>query len=56
LILAARAQNDRWLFQQRYSLAPGSQVCDSGFTAHQLGGMAKLDRDELEKTFDKGVP
>lgn len=38
------------------SLAPGSQVGDSGFTAHQLGGMTKLDRDELEKTFDKKVP
>ena len=38
------------------SLAPGSQVGDSGFTAHQLGGMTKLDRSELEKTFDKKVP
>lgn len=38
------------------SLAPGSQVGDSGFTAHQLGGMPKLGRDELEKTFDKKVP
>lgn len=38
------------------SLAPGSQVGDSGFTAHQLGGIPKLDRDELEKTFDKKVP
>ncbi|WP_455824457.1 ParB/Srx family N-terminal domain-containing protein [Pseudomonas graminis] len=38
------------------SLAPGSQVGDSGFTAHQLGGMTQLDRDELEKTFDKKVP
>ncbi|CAI2795811.1 Putative lipoprotein [Pseudomonas [fluorescens] SBW25] len=38
------------------SLAPGAQVGDSGFTAHQLGGMTKLDRDELEKTFDKKVP
>ena len=38
------------------SLAPGSPVGDSGFTAHQLGGMTTLDRDELEKTFDKKVP
>ena len=38
------------------SLAPGSQVGDSGFTAHQLGGMTRLDRNELEKTFDKKVP
>lgn len=38
------------------SLAPGAQVGDSGFTAHQLGGMTQLDRDELEKTFDKKVP
>jgi hypothetical protein len=38
------------------SLAPGSRVGDGGFTAHQLGGMTQLDRDELEKTFDKKVP
>jgi hypothetical protein len=38
------------------SLAPGAQVGDSGFTAQQLGGMTALDRDELEKTFDKKVP
>ncbi|MGY2378145.1 ParB/Srx family N-terminal domain-containing protein [Pseudomonas sp. SDO524_S393] len=38
------------------SLAPGSQVGDSGFTAHQLGGMSQLDRNALEKTFDKKVP
>ncbi|WP_460137362.1 ParB/Srx family N-terminal domain-containing protein [Pseudomonas sp. S1_E04] len=37
-------------------LAPGSQVGDSGFTAHQLGGMTQLDHDELEKTLDKKVP
>jgi len=38
------------------SLAPGAQVGDSGFTARQLGGMPQLDRDELEKTFEKKVP
>ena len=38
------------------SLAPGAMVGDSGFTARQLGGMTQLDRDELEKTFDKKVP
>ncbi|PHN18947.1 ParB/Srx family N-terminal domain-containing protein [Pseudomonas sp. ICMP 460] len=38
------------------SLAPGSQVGDSGFTAHQLGGMTKLDQGELEKTVDKKLP
>ncbi|TFY95997.1 hypothetical protein DYL61_00800 [Pseudomonas nabeulensis] len=38
------------------SLAPGSQVGGSGFTAQQLGGFTQLDRDELEKTFDKKVP
>ncbi|MBN2979291.1 ParB/Srx family N-terminal domain-containing protein [Pseudomonas lactucae] len=38
------------------SLAPGAQVGDSGFTAQQLGGMSKLDREELEKTFDKKIP
>ena len=38
------------------SLAPGSPVGDSGFTAHQLGGMTTLDQRELEKTFDKKVP
>lgn len=38
------------------SLAPGSPVGGSGFTAQQLGGMTQLDRDELQKTFDKKVP
>ncbi|MEB0108594.1 ParB/Srx family N-terminal domain-containing protein [Pseudomonas sp. MH9.3] len=38
------------------SLAPGSKVGDSGFTAHQLGGMSELDRKALEKTFDNKVP
>ncbi len=38
------------------SLAPGAQVGDSGFTARQLGGRTQLDREELEKTFDKKVP
>ncbi len=44
------------LAKRMVSLAPGSQVGDSGFTARQLGGMTQLDRDELEKTFDKKVP
>ena len=38
------------------SLAPGSPVGGSGFTAQQLGGMTQLDRDELQKTVDKKVP
>jgi len=38
------------------SLAPGSQVGSSGFTARQLGGMTQLDQGELDKTFEKKVP
>lgn len=42
--------------QRMVSLAPGSQVGDSGFTAHQLGGMTSLDQAELKKTVEKKVP
>ena len=42
--------------QRMVSLAPGSQVGNSGFTAHQLGGMTQLDQGELDKTLNKKVP
>lgn len=42
--------------QRMVSLAPGSQVGNSGFTAHQLGGFTALNRNELENTLEKKVP
>ena len=42
--------------QRMVSLAPGSHVGNSGFTAHQLGGFTVLNRNELENTLEKKVP
>ena len=38
------------------SLAPGSQVGDSGKTAHQLGGFTAVDPKALNRTLDIKVP